>query len=86
MKTLFLMSLAWLFILSEYVMRSVAYVRRMNAKPSGRHAGGRHLAAVVAAELAYIPRGVDGDGKPRSSHRRRQGMLAQVAYREAVAA
>ncbi len=78
----FYLALAWLFIAGEYVIRSRDWLRSLAAKPTGRHAGGRHRVTLVDAELAYVPVRVEGS----TSHRRRQGMLTLDAYRERVAA
>lgn len=75
MNHIFYMSLAWLFILSEYVQRATAFVRHMNAKQTGRHARGRHRIGRVA-EPVRVPR-VDG----ANSHRRRQGGVRLDVYR-----
>jgi len=78
MRTLFYMSMAWLFILSEYAQRATQFVRHMNAKQTGRHARGRHRWAVVVNERdPYLPRRVVG----ANSHRRRQGGLTLDVYR-----
>ena len=75
------MAFAWLFIIGDYISKAVYFVRHMNAKPSGRHGGhGRHARRAVAPKLAYVPRGLDGDGKAYSSHRARQGGLRMAAW------